>query len=146
MVAFLARPGRTQNVDAARLLLSKMVEEPGDEGRRTRLEAARLLAILPDLFERELRALLDDEDVEVARAAIAAVGALKKRSMIGALIDRLAEPALNESSVAALAKFGDRIVGTLRDYLIDRRDARRSAPRDSRRCCRKSARPRRRPC
>src|SRR5688500_3082708 len=47
VVAFLARPGKSQNVDAARLLLQKMVEEPGDEGRRTRLEAARLLAILP---------------------------------------------------------------------------------------------------
>ncbi len=65
-------------------------------GRRARLEAARLLAILPDAFDRELRTLLDDEDVEVARAAIAAVGALKKRSMIGELIDRLAEPALND--------------------------------------------------
>ena len=29
MVAFLARPGRAQNVDAARLMLSKMVEESG---------------------------------------------------------------------------------------------------------------------
>ena len=132
LVAFLARPGRTQNVDAARLMLAKMVEEPGEEGRRTRLEAARLIAILPDTFERELRTLLDDEDVEVARTAIGAVGALKKRSMIGTLLDRLAEPALNESSVAALAKFGDRIVGTLRDYLVDpemRPEVRREIPR-----------------
>ena len=113
-------------------MLAKMVEEPGEEGRRTRLEAARLMAILPDTFERELRTLLDDEDVEVARTAIAAVGALKKRSMIGTLLDRLAEPALNESSVAALAKFGDRIVGTLRDYLIDpdmRPEVRREIPK-----------------
>jgi AAA family ATP:ADP antiporter len=132
VVAFLARPGRSQNLEAAKLMLGKMVEEPGEEGRRTRLEAARLMAILPDAFERELRGLLDDEDVEVARAAIAAVGALKKRSMIGTLLDRLAEPALNESSVAALAKFGDRIVGTLRDYLIDpdmRPEVRREIPK-----------------
>jgi AAA family ATP:ADP antiporter len=119
LVAFLARPGATQNVDAARLLLQKMVEEPGEEGRRTRLEAARLLAILPDLFEKELRTLLDDEDVEIARTAITAVGALKKRSMVAALVDRMASPALNEVTVSALAKFGDRIVGTLRDYLTD---------------------------
>ena len=132
VVAFLARPGKTQNVDAARLMLAKMVEEPGEEGRRTRLEAARLIAILPDTFERELRTLLDDQDVEVARTAIAAVGRLKKRSMIATVLDRLAEPALNESSVAALAKFGDRIVGTLRDYLVDpemRPEVRREIPR-----------------
>ena len=132
LVAFLARAGKSQNVDAARLLLQKMVEEPGDEGRRTRLEAARLLAILPDIFEKELRTLLEDDDVEIARTAIQAIGALKKRSMIGALVERMGEPALNESAVAALAKFGDRIVGTLRDYLLDqdiRAEVRREIPK-----------------
>ena len=119
LVAFLARPGTSQNAEAARLLLQKMVEESGEEGRRTRLEAARLLALLPDIFERELRTLLEDDDVEIARTAIAAAGALKKRSMIGALVERMGEPALNESAVAALAKFGDGVVGTLRDYLND---------------------------
>jgi AAA family ATP:ADP antiporter len=119
LVAFLARPGRTQNVEAARLLLAKMVEEAGEGGRRTRLEAARLIKILPDLFERELLTLIEDEDIEVARTAIAAVGALRKRSVIGALVERLPQPGLNEAVVSALAKFGDRIVGTLRDYLVD---------------------------
>ena len=119
LVAFLARPGVTQNVDAARLLLAKMAEESGEAGRRTRLEAARLLAILPDLFERELRALIEDDDVEIARTAIAAAGVLRKRSLIGALVERMADPGLSEAVVAALAKFGDRIVGTLRDYLGD---------------------------
>ncbi len=119
LVAFLAKPGKSQNVDAARLLLQKMVEEAGDDGRRTRLEAARLIAILPDIFERELRTLLEDTDVEIVRAAIVAAGTLKKRTMVGLLVDRMGEPALNEAAVAALAKFGDRIVGTLRDYLSD---------------------------
>jgi ATP:ADP antiporter, AAA family len=119
LAAFLARPGKSQNIDAAKLLLSKMVEESGAPGRRARLEAARLMAVLPDAFDRELRTLVDDEDVEVARAAIAAVGALKKRALIGDLIDRLAEPALNETVIATLSVFGDRIVGTLRDYLTD---------------------------
>ena len=132
LAAFLARPGASQNVDAARLLLQKMVEEGGEEGRRTRLEAARLLAILPDLFERELRTLVDDDDAEIARTAIAAVGSLRKRSLIGALVDRMAEPALTESTVAALAQFGDRIVGTLRDYLNDQEiapEVRREIPK-----------------
>ena len=132
VVAFLARPGRSQNLDAAKLLLSKMVEEKGAAGHRARLEAARLLSILPDAFDRELRELVDDEDAEVARAAITAVGALKKRSLLGDLIDRLAEPALNAAAIAALASFGDRIVGTLRDYLTDesmRAEVRREIPK-----------------
>ncbi len=132
LVAFLARPGATQNVDAARLMLAKMVEEAGAAGQRTRLEAARLIATLPDLFERDLRTLLDDEDVAVARAAIAAVGKLKKRSLIATLFERLAEPSLSEAATAALAEFGDRIVGTLRDYLTDEQmstDVRREIPK-----------------
>lgn len=119
LVAFLARPGRAQNLDAARLLLSKMIEDAGPGGQRARLEAARLMALLPDAFDRDLRTLVDDEDADVARAAIAAVGTLKKRALIGELIDRIAEPALNQAVIAALATFGDRVVGTLRDYLTD---------------------------
>ena len=132
LVAFLARPGRTQNVEAARLLLSKMVEEPGDEGRRTRLEAAKLIEMLPDLFDRELRTLLEDDDVEVARAAMAAAGRLKKRVLIDRLIERLREPDLVDAATAALAQFGDRIVGTLRDYLTDNQmptEVRREIPK-----------------
>lgn len=119
LVAFLARPGRSQNLDAAKLLLSRMVEDHSADGRRARLEAARLLSMLPDAFDREMRALIDDDDVEVVQAAIAAVGVHKKRTMTGELIARLAEPALSDRIVTALAAFGDRIVGTLRDYLTD---------------------------
>ncbi len=132
IVAFLAKPGRSQNIEAAKLLLSRMVYQQGEPGRRARLEAARLMSILPDIFDRELRALVDDDDVEVAKTAIVAVGALKKRALIGDLIDRLGEPALNESVVAALGTFGDRVVGTLRDYLTDesmRADVRREIPK-----------------
>ena len=132
LVAFLARPGASQNVDAARVLLARMVDEPGEAGRRTRLEAARLLAILPDVFERELRTLIEDEDIEIVRTAIDAVGKLRKRSLIGALLERMADPGLNDAAVAALAKFGDRIVGTLRDYLADpeiKAEVRREIPK-----------------
>ncbi|MFA5908596.1 MAG: Npt1/Npt2 family nucleotide transporter [Vicinamibacterales bacterium] len=132
LVAFLARPGATQNVEASRLVLAKMVEEQGAAGQRTRLEAARLIAMLPDLFERELRTLLDDEDVEVARAAMVAVGKLGKRTLIAPVIDGLADPSLAEVATSALAEFGDRIVGTLRDYLTDegiRTEVRREIPK-----------------
>ena len=119
MVAFLARPGRAQNVEAARLMLSKMAEETGAEGVRTRLEAARLISFLPDLFDRELKLLLQDDDVEVAKAAILAASRLNKRIFVGRIIERMQEPALVSTAVDGLAAFGDRIVGTLRDTLID---------------------------
>jgi AAA family ATP:ADP antiporter len=131
MVAFLARPGRAQNVEAARLMLSKMAEETGAEGVRTRLEAARLISFLPDLFDRELRLLLQDDDVEVAKASMLAASRLNKRIFVGRIIERMQEPALVSTAVDALAAFGDRIVGTLRDTLIDQdmpADVRREIP------------------
>jgi AAA family ATP:ADP antiporter len=131
MVAFLARPGRAQNIEAARLMLDKMVEETGADGVRTRLEAARLISFLPDLFDRELKRLLQDDDVEVAKAAILAASRLSKRIFVGRIIERMQEPALVSTAVDALAAFGDRIVGTLRDTLIDPEmpaDVRREIP------------------
>jgi hypothetical protein len=119
MVAFLARPGRAQNAEAARLMLAKMAEEAGPDGQRTRLEAARLISFLPDLFDRELRLLLQYDDPDVARAAITAAGQLKKRIFVGRIIERMVDPALVPTAVEALASFGDRIVGTLRDFLVD---------------------------
>lgn len=119
MVAFLARPGRAQNVDAARLMLLRMVGEAGPRGRRTRLEAARLLSFLPDLFDREVRQLIEDEDVDVARAAISAAGRLRKRMFVGRIIERLSDSDLAPGAIKALTEFGDRIVGTLRDSLVD---------------------------
>jgi AAA family ATP:ADP antiporter len=119
LVAFLARPGRAQNIEAARMMLARMSEEHGEDGTRTRLEAARLIGTLPDFFERELRTLIDDGDADVARAAMFAAGKLRKRTLIGALIERLAVPDLVDAASAALAEFGDRIVGTLRDYVTD---------------------------
>lgn len=119
MISFLARPGPTQNLEASQLMLSAMVYETGSEGRRVRLEAARLIGSLPDGFDDQLRDLLGDSDPEVARHAIRAVGKLKKHAMVEMLLDRLVEPQLVEVVTDALASFGDRIVDTLRDYLTD---------------------------
>jgi AAA family ATP:ADP antiporter len=119
MVAFLARPGVSQNLDAARILLDTMVKEPGPEGARTRLEAARLLGILPDEFEEQLRILLTDDDMEVLREAIRAVGIHRKRRLVFRVLDRIAVPDLTECAVEALSRCGDRITGMLGDHLSD---------------------------
>ena len=119
IVAFLARPGPNQDLKAARLILHAMVQESGTEGQRTRLEAARLLSVLPGHFDQHLRLLLADPDVEVVRQAICAVGNLGERRLIPRLVDQLADPRLVPDVTDALAKFGERIVGTLGDHLSD---------------------------
>ncbi|MGH9600993.1 MAG: HEAT repeat domain-containing protein, partial [Terriglobales bacterium] len=119
MVSFLAKPGETQNLEAAHRILEPMVAEPGLEGARTRLEAARLIGSLPDAFDKELKLLLRDQDKEVARHAIRAVGRLRKRRLLPALLERIADPELNEDVVDAIVSLGDAVVGTLRDHLAD---------------------------
>jgi AAA family ATP:ADP antiporter len=116
MVTFLAQPGATSNIDAARMLLDRMLQ---DDDPRTRFEAARLLELLPDHFEEQLRSILVSGDVEQVRHALHAVGKLRKRKLAGRVIDRLGDPALTADAADALARFGDRIVGTLRDGLVD---------------------------
>jgi AAA family ATP:ADP antiporter len=116
MVSFLARPGPTQNLDAARLLLSRMVH---DEDVRTRVEAGRLLELLPDRFEAEMGQLLLSDDPEVLRHAMHAAGHFRKRTFVPLIIGRLAEEGLVDEATEALALFGDGIVGTLRDQLLD---------------------------
>lgn len=116
IVVFLAHPGPAQNLDAARHILTAMAADPEPQHRS---EAAQLLGHLPDLFDPILQRLLDDQDGSVVRAAIRAVGALRKRRMIAALLDRIADPSCRAVVVDALVCFGDSIVGTLGDHLGD---------------------------
>ncbi len=119
MVAFLARPEEVQNLEFARQLLAGMVGENGPEGKRTRIEAARLLGILPDKFDPLLAQLLADADVEVVREAILSVWKLQKQGLVPELLDRLADPRLMAHITEALTRLGNSIVGRLRDHLSD---------------------------
>jgi HEAT repeat protein len=119
MVAFLARPGEVQNLEFARQLLAGMVGENGPEGKSTRIEAARLLGILPDKFDPLLAQLLADADVEVVREAILSVWKLQKRPLVPELLDRLADPRLIADVTEVLTRLGNSAVGRLRDHLSD---------------------------
>ena len=128
MVTFLSQPGRHENLDAARLLLDRMLQ---DDSMDAQLEAARLLELLPDQFEDQIRTVLTTGSIEQVRSAIRAVGHLRKRRLVGRVIERLGNPALVDDCTEALACFGDKVVGTLRDYLTDPEvalDIRRQVP------------------
>jgi AAA family ATP:ADP antiporter len=119
VVAFLARPGQAQNLEAAQQILTTMVSEQGAEGQRTRLEAARVLGMLPDCFDPLLSTLLADPDTAVVREAVRSVGKLRKRRLVPDLLDRLAHRELGGEVAQALGEIGDTIVGALRDHLGD---------------------------
>ena len=131
VVAYLARPGETQILEAAQQILTSMVGEPLPERQRHRVEAARLLGELPDCFDPLLSNLLADPDPVIAREAIHSVGKLRKRRLVPDLLDRLAHRELRSQSASALGEFGDTIVGALRDHLGDTSvavEARREIP------------------
>ena len=131
IVSFLARPGKAQNLETAQQILAAMVCEQGPECQRTRLEAARLLGLLPDSFDPLLSTLLADADTSVAREAIRSVGKLRKRRLVPDLLDRLSHHELGGEAAEALGEVGDTIVGALRDHLGDSSvaiEARREIP------------------
>jgi AAA family ATP:ADP antiporter len=131
VVAFLAQPGEAQHLEAARDILNTMVTEAGEEGLRHRVEAARLLGEVPDCFDPLLSRLLADSDARVVCEAIHSAGMLRKRRLVPELLDRLADYRTAPAAVQALSKFGDSIVGALRDHLGDSAvpiEARREIP------------------
>lgn len=119
VVAFLARPGEAQNLETARQILEGMVGEPGPEGLRTRMEAAKVLGELPDCFDPLLSTLVHDSALPVAREAIRSVGKLRKRRMVPDLLDLLANQGLAADAAKALGQFGEAIVGSLQDHIAD---------------------------
>lgn len=122
MVAFLSRPGRLQNLEAARVILDAMVYETGPAGRRARIEAATLLSRLPDEFGAELAHLVQDPDPDVAVRAIEAVGTLRRRDLAHLVIPRLAEAPLRDAAADALVKLGPSVLPQLGSALADHRN------------------------
>ncbi|HLZ92058.1 MAG TPA: Npt1/Npt2 family nucleotide transporter [Candidatus Acidoferrum sp.] len=119
VAAYLARPGEAQSLDTARQILTDMSREPGEAGQRTRLEVARLLGDLPDVFDPLLDTLLQDSSPLVVREAIRSAGALQKFSLAPALLALLCNPNLCPDASQSLAKLGDPVVPVLGANLAD---------------------------
>ena len=118
VVAFLAGPSQAQNLDAARTMLDAMVDEAGEARRRTRLEAARLIGVLPDQFEPQLLRLLDDVDPGVVRAALRAVDRLGALRSVDLVLARLGDARFTSHASEVLVGWGDWVVDTLRSRLV----------------------------
>lgn len=119
VAAYLARPGEAQNIETARQILIGMSLESGEQGERTRLELARLLTELPDVFDPLLATLLRDPAIAVVREAIRSVGNLRKASLAPVLVELLSNPELTDDACKALAKLGDSAVEVLSECLGD---------------------------
>ena len=128
MAAFLASPGPTQNLDAARAIVEAMVRADGDDAARERAEAARLICLVPDAFLDLLGALIRDEDVNVAREAVRSARVVVREELIDPLMAVLGRDELTDDVANALARFGNSIVDEIQKRLRDE-----SVPIDTRR-------------
>jgi AAA family ATP:ADP antiporter len=119
VAAYLARPGEAQSIETARQILNEMASQRGEECQRTRLEVARLLGELPDLFDPLLAMLLRDPADVVVREAIRSAGTLEKFSVAPILLEHVSNDELSGVAAEALGRFGDRVVSLLGGQLGD---------------------------
>jgi len=128
MAAFLASPGPSQNLDAARALITAMIAATGERGARERTEAARLIAIVPDAFLDVLGRLIQDPEEVVAREAIRSARAVVRDELIEPLLAVLGRDELTDECASALAAYGNALIPEIERRLRDE-----SSPIDPRR-------------
>ena len=118
---------------AARLLTREWLARAARSEDPERREIAALaIGVRGDHGTEALYRLLTDPDLEVARQACESAGLLGNRAYLFSLIDALSNPKLRGAAVAALARYGPAICGTLSDLLADEAQplaARRQVPR-----------------
>jgi ATP:ADP antiporter, AAA family len=119
MAAFLASPGPSQNLDAARVLLETMARSDDEDGVRDRIQAARVLSLVPGLFTDLLVLLIADPDESVAHQAIQATSVVLRDEVASALMMALARPELTADAAARLARYGNALVPRLTQCLHD---------------------------
>jgi AAA family ATP:ADP antiporter len=117
--AFLASPGPSQNLEAARVILEAMATSGGEAGAPDRIQAGRVLAVAYDAFPDLLARLIADEDRQVAEQAINAAAAATRDDLIEPLAAALARPELSDDAARALALYGNAIVPELERRLHD---------------------------
>lgn len=130
MAAFLAGPGKAQNLDAARAVLQAMSRSAGPAGVRDRVEAARIAGLVP-AFSYFLADLIRDEDAGVARHAIRSARVHAPPELVPPIIEALGRPELVDEAAAALASFGPSVLPDLESVLHDESasvDVRRELP------------------
>jgi AAA family ATP:ADP antiporter len=96
-----------------------IIEAAGSADANRRVLAAIGERLYPEDGTGILQKLLQDSHPAVSSAAMRTAAALQNRAYLDGLLSRLAHAPLRGVAIEALASFGDRIVGTLGDVLLD---------------------------
>lgn len=124
----------TEHPDMARAIITKewMAEHLQAAEPVRRALAATALRLQPETSSGALRQLLRDPDISVATAATQTAAALQNRADLEPLLALLPNARLRSAAMDALAAYGEKIVGTLSDVLLDTTmpaNVRRQVPR-----------------
>jgi ATP/ADP translocase len=101
--------------------IDKALVDKTEHTETSKMEVAKAIGLMESHspLAQKLEELLEDESPEVCKYAIESAAKIKRREHVPALIYKLYNPLTREDASAALEKYGERIVGTLSDYLGD---------------------------
>ena len=101
-------------------LFQQMLAKEGVTGETSRVQLAKALGALNNSeFNSYLKNLIKDPSPVVVRQAIESSGSTRNREFIPILLNKLSDKHYRMDARDALAKYGNRVLGTLRDHLID---------------------------
>ena len=134
VIVFLLKQGDKDNIPIAKMLLDYMLRNKGEEGQEAKIEAAKVLSLIPapSPLHEYLRDLLQDTSVPVVKEAIESAGKIQWRDYVPLLLERLKTKETRAHARKALAHHGPKILGTLKDHLKDEDvdlEMRKSIPR-----------------
>jgi ATP/ADP translocase/HEAT repeat protein len=113
------------SLDVYQELMREHIDQIADEESKgtevSKMEAAKVLGMMEPTSSliHNLKRLLRDESPEVIRYAVESAGKLKKIDFVPFVIPHLRRSSTQRIASRALAEYGNKIVGTLKDYLVD---------------------------
>ena len=101
--------------------IDKIISEESKGEEVTKMEAAKVMGMMEPTSSliHNLNKLLRDESPEVVSYAIESAGKLKRREFVPFIIKNLSNQSIQRLANKALAEYGVKIIGTLKDYLGD---------------------------
>jgi HEAT repeat protein len=120
-IGFLADHGTPEERDLLNeKMIRELLDEKGPDSEFTRAQVAEALgSIRGPAFRQFLRRLLDDPSTDVVNEAMRSAGLTGDREFVPRLLERISERRFRIGARDALAAYGDRVVGTLSDYICD---------------------------
>lgn len=104
--------------------IDKIVREESKDADVSRMEAAKVMGMMepsPSLIQ-SLSRLLRDQSPEVVSYAVESAGKLKRKELVPFIVPHLSNPYIQQVAQKALENYGDKIIGTLKDYLGDTKE------------------------